>query len=274
MRRTLFLLLAAFLPIGASLLTGSEAGAAATIMVINNDPADEGFNDPTPAAPVGGNPGATLGAQRLIAFQYAADIWAPLITSAVPLRISANFSSLECDAFSAVLGSAGPTTVHRDFTGAPLAQTWYVQALANSLRGSDLDSGNNDMEAEFNRDIGSPGCLQTSGWYYGLDGNTPVDKIDFVSVLLHELGHGLGFLSLVSLSTGSKFLNANDAYMVHLEDHSTGKSFPEMSSAERFTASRRTGSLHWTGANVMFGGAALIDGRDPSGHVEMYAPNP
>ena len=35
----------------------------------------EGFNDPTPAAPVGGNTGTTLGQQRLIAFQHAADIW-------------------------------------------------------------------------------------------------------------------------------------------------------------------------------------------------------
>lgn len=274
MRRNL-LFMAVLVFIGVSLLAKEEARAAATMTVVNNDSPGEGFNDPTAAAPVGGNNGTTIGAQRLIAFQYAADIWAPLITSPVPIRIGANFSSsLFCDANSAVLGAAGPTTVHRDFIGAPLNQTWYVQALANSLNGSDLDSGENDLEAEFNSDLGSPGCLENSGWYYGLDANPPGNQIDFVSVLVHELGHGLGFLSLVSLSSGTKFFDFNDAYMVHLEDHTTSKSFAQMSNAERFNASRKDSDLHWTGANVVFGGAALASGRHPGGHIEMYAPNP
>jgi hypothetical protein len=273
MSRSKLLLLAAFL-VSASSYAKQETYAAATMTVINNDSPGQGFNDPTPVAPVGGNSGTTVGEQRLIAFQFAADIWAPLITSPVPIRIGASFSSLSCTASSAVLGAAGPTTVHRDFSGAPLVNTWYVQALANSLNGVDLDPADNDMEAEFNSDLGTPGCLETSGWYYGLDGNPPANLIDFVSVLTHELGHGLGFLSLVDLGSGARFLNFNDAYMVHLEDHVTGKTFPQMSSAERYSASRRTDNLHWIGANVVFGGAALASGRHPSGHVEMYAPNP
>jgi hypothetical protein len=273
MRRARPFLIAAFI-VGASVFVQQEAYAAATITVINADPAGQGFNDPTAAAPVGGNTGTTVGAQRLIAFQYAADLWAPLITSPVEIKIEANFSSLPCDAFSGVLGAAGPITAHRDFVGAPLAHTWYVQALANSLNGGDLDPSDNDIGAEFNSDIGTAGCLETTGWYYGLDANPPGNKIDFVSVLLHELGHGLGFLSLVSLSSGAKFLNLNDAYMVHLEDHVTGKTFPQMTNSERFNASRRTDMLHWTGANVIFGSAGLASGRHPSGHVELYAPNP
>src|SRR5262249_60190992 len=45
---TLALFSAAFVP---------TVTRAATITIINNDGAGEGFNDPTPAAPVGGNPG-------------------------------------------------------------------------------------------------------------------------------------------------------------------------------------------------------------------------
>jgi hypothetical protein len=164
--------------------------------------------------------------------------------------------------------------VHRDFPGAPLLNTWYVQALANSLNGADLDPASEDLEAEFNSDLGKTGCLETSGWYYGIDANPSGNLIDFVSVLAHELGHGLGFLDLVSLSSGAKFLNFNDAYMIHLEDHTTGKVFPAMSNAERYNAMRKPGNLHWTGANVVFGGAGLVVGRHASGHVEMYAPNP
>lgn len=48
---------------------------AATFTIVNNDGAGEGFNDPTVAVPVGGNPGVTVGQQRLNAFQFAADLW-------------------------------------------------------------------------------------------------------------------------------------------------------------------------------------------------------
>ena len=48
---------------------------AAQIAIINNNAAGVGFNDPTPAAPIGGNPGTTVGEQRLNAFRHAAEIW-------------------------------------------------------------------------------------------------------------------------------------------------------------------------------------------------------
>ena len=63
------------------------------ITVVNLDGPDEGFNDPTMAAPVGGNPGTTIGQQRLIAFQHAANIWASLITSPVEIRVEGEIRS-------------------------------------------------------------------------------------------------------------------------------------------------------------------------------------
>ncbi len=244
------------------------------IITVNLDGPGEGFNDPTMAAPVGGNTGTTIGQQRLIAFQHATNIWASLITSPVEIRVEGNFDPLSCSANSAVLGSAGPNTSHRNFAGAPVPGTWYVQALANSLFGGDLSPGSNDIGATFSSTIGTPGCLQNSGWYYGLDASPPAGKIDFVTVLLHELGHGLGFLTLVNLNTGQKLNGFNDAYMRLLEDHSTGKSYPQMTDAERLAASTNTGNLHWTGFNVIAGSGSLTAGRHPSGHVQMYAPNP
>jgi hypothetical protein len=57
-------------PLASLLLTIAPVVAgAATITIINNNAAGVGFNDPTPVAPVGGNPGVTLGAQRLYIFQ-------------------------------------------------------------------------------------------------------------------------------------------------------------------------------------------------------------
>ena len=100
-------------------LTASSLAHAATITVINQDGSGEGFNDPTPVAPMGGNPGTTLGAQRLNAFQHAATLWGAQIASAVEIRVQATFDPLDCNATSAVLGSAGATQAFVNFTGAP-----------------------------------------------------------------------------------------------------------------------------------------------------------
>ena len=269
--------------LGGMAVVASPSLRAATVVVVNNNAPNQGFNDPTVAAPVGGNVGTTVGAQRLIAFQFAADIWGGLLSSAVPIRVGAQFSALTCDAFSAVLGSAGPNTVFRDFAGAPVTATWYPAALANALSGTDNDPPvvappppypGDDISANFNSNIGTPGCLSSSGWYYGLDANPPGGKIDFVSTLLHELGHGLGFLTFTSLASGAKLAGFNDTFMRNLEDHgATPPDYPSMTDAQRVTASKDTGNLHWVGANVRAVSGVLAAGK-VGDHVRMYAPNP
>jgi hypothetical protein len=72
-------------------VAASSIANGATITVINRDNAGEGFNDPTPVSPVGGNSGTTLGAQRLNAFQFAANLWGALLNSPVEIRVGANF---------------------------------------------------------------------------------------------------------------------------------------------------------------------------------------
>jgi hypothetical protein len=262
--------------ISALLLIAASATSAeaAKVIVINNNAAGVGFNDPTAAAPVGGNTGTTVGAQRLIAFQAAADLWGAHVASSVPIRVGAQFTALSCTATSGVLGSAGPNTVFRDFGGAPLSNTWFTVAEANSLSGSDNDPSGDDIDANFNSNLGTTGCLETSGWYYGLDSNPPSGKFDFMTVLIHELGHGLGFLSLVNLSTGAKFNGFNDTYMVNLENHgATPPDYPSMTDAQRVAASTSLTNLHWTGLNVRTASGILTSGRTGD-HVQMFAPNP
>jgi hypothetical protein len=243
------------------------------ITVVNYDGPGEGFNDTTVVTPIGGNSGTTRGQQRLIAFQYAADIWGSLLDSGVEARVRARFDPLDCNATSALLGLAGPMAFFRDFVGAPRAATWYPVALANRLAGLDVDPANDDISATFNTVLDTT-CLFPREWYYGLDGNPPSNGVDFVTVVLHELGHGLGMITLVDPSTGAKSAGIDDAYMLYLEDHSTGKLYPGMSDLERAVASIDTGDLHWVGANVVANSGGLSSGRHPSGHIEMYAPNP
>src|SRR5207342_3052743 len=122
--------------LAALLLVTAAPSFAATIVIVNADGAGEGFNDPTPAAPVGGNPGTTLGAQRLFVFQTAANIWGNILPSAVSIQVSSQFNALQCDASSAVLGSAGAAALVRNFPNAEFANTWYPVALANRLSGT------------------------------------------------------------------------------------------------------------------------------------------
>jgi hypothetical protein len=246
---------------------------AATFVIVNNDGPGEGFNDPTPATPVGGNTGTTIGAQRLIAFQHAADLWATRLANPVTIRVRAQFDPLACNATSAVLGQAGPVSVFRDFSGAPVAGTWYPAALANALHGSDLDPGNDDISATFNSTLGTT-CAFPNGWYYGLDASPPGSQLDFVTVLLHELGHGLGFLTFVNLATGAKLSGFNDTFMRNLENHGASPpDYPSMSDAQRLAASTATGNLHWVGVNVRTASGVLAAGA-VGDHVRMFAPNP
>ncbi|MEI7557079.1 fibronectin type III domain-containing protein [Candidatus Chlorohelix sp.] len=135
--------------------------------------------------------------QAQAAFQYALDIWATQITSPVPIVIDATWTNLQtCSANDAcILGSAGINYIHYGFTGATSANTWYGDALADKLHGSDNNPGYADIYAEFNSGYPS--------WYYGTDGNTPGTLIDFTSVVMHEVGHGLGFYGGMDYNSGS-----------------------------------------------------------------------
>ena len=223
---------------------------AADVVLINFDPPGFGLNDPTPAEPLPSNPGTTVGEQRLISFQAGADKWSATLQSDVPIFVAASFQPRPCSATGGVLASAGPASVFSDFPGAEQADTWYVGALADSVAGEDLDPGFIDSVAFFNSELGTPGCLENSAWYYGLDGNEAANEIDFLATVTHELAHGLGFLELVSESTGALFAGRQDIYSTFMFDTNQGKFFNEMTDAERLQAQVSSGNLVWTGENV------------------------
>jgi hypothetical protein len=126
------------------------------------------------------------------AFEYGASIWESLINSPVSIRINACWTELG----EGMLGSSGATTFHRDFSGAPIAERWYQAALANTLSGSDLneadgrDDDGDGADADAEMDIA---YNRNFPWYFGTGGEPAEHEIDFVSVVLHEVCHGLGF---------------------------------------------------------------------------------
>lgn len=233
----LFVMFVALAFIGLS--AANTFAAEAQFVIVNINAPGVGFNDPTPAAPVGGNTGTTLGEQRLIAFQHAAAIWSARLDSDVPIRIRAQFAALG----PGVLGSAGPVSVVRDFPNAPIPATWYHVALANKLAGVDLLPANDDINANFSTNF---------NFYLGLDNNHgPLN--DLVAVLLHEFAHGLGFSQFASLTTGNLFSGFPDAYNTKLLDLNTGLTWPQMTSAQRIVSATSFGRVVWSGAFVTAG---------------------
>ncbi|HMB43544.1 MAG TPA: serine protease, partial [Luteimonas sp.] len=156
-------LLAASLALAGAICFAAPASAA-RLVLLNVDADGQGLNDPTPKAPVGANPGTTVGAQRRIAYEFAMGLWGSVLKSNVDVKIYASFQPLSCTASAGVLGSAGPNWIDRDFPGAPLPNTWYHSALADSIAGVDLDpvvDDPADIASRFNSNLGTTGCLET-----------------------------------------------------------------------------------------------------------------
>jgi hypothetical protein len=216
------------------------------------------------------NPGFTPEAQA--AFQAAVDIWAALISSQVEIKVDAYWMGLG----TGVLGSAGPCQFFRDFLNAPVSGAWYPVALANSMASSDLDPngdcntvpGGYDIRARFNSNLGL--------WYLGTDGNTPNGQYDLMSVVLHELGHGLGFTG--SMDSGPPYCsdsagcwgdgnNPNnpfiyDKYVVNGANQVLIDSFPN-NSAEMFA--------QFTSGNLFFNGPKTMQANNGNA-AKLYAP--
>jgi len=244
--------------LAAAILATSPIARAATFQLINLDSPGEGFNDTTPVAPVGGNPGTTLGQQRLNVFQTACNIWGTYLQSNVTIRVQANFDPLTpCDATSGVLGSAGTLTLAADFPGA-VPNTLYSIALANKLSGTDLSPSNNDIQARFNSSVDNSTCLGTSGWYYGYDNENGTD-IDLLTVVLHELSHGLGFQTFTSTSTGQFQNNIPDIYARHLFDRTLSLHWDQMNNSQRSNSAKNTGNLVWDGTYVTGAAPMFLD---------------
>jgi hypothetical protein len=273
---------AALLPllVVAGLALAAAPATSAVITIVNNDGVGEGFNDPTPRAQVGGNPGTTLGAQRLFIFQHAANIWGGILQSDVEIFVRAQFNPQTCTATSAVLGSAGPVHIIRDFAGADYPSTWYHVALANKLSGVDQTPAvtDPDINATFNLNLDSGACLGGATWYYGIDGNEGAN-VELLPVVLHELGHGLGFSTSTNGSTGAIYLGFPHIWDRFLMDNTNGLHWFEMTAAQRVASAISVDKLVWDGYWAGAAASTFLSHRprmqvlSPAGIAGTYAAN-
>lgn len=138
--------------------------------------------------------GFTSDAQE--AFQRAVDIWETRIASPVPIRIEARFVSLPENE----LGGARSNLLYAvDTNRDDQIDTVYGDALvdarfAEDQNPSDSDNANPpDIVASFNS--------AREDWHFG-EGDAPAGTIDFSTVVLHEITHGLNYFDIFDYEEG------------------------------------------------------------------------
>jgi hypothetical protein len=195
------------------------------------------------------------------AFNAASTIWSNILQSPVPITIRACWANLGS---GGTLGYSGGQPLQRDFPNSPRANTWYNGSLANALAGSDLDPSGFDMHITYNLNF---------SWYYGMDGNTPWNQYDLMSVVLHEIAHGLNFSGSMMYSGGQAgwgystgYPNIYDTFM------RDGSGNQLINTGVYGNPSAALGSA-LTSNNIWFHGTNAMAANGGQ-RVKMYAPSP
>ena len=141
--------------------------------------------------------------------------------------------------------------IYSDFNNAPRALTWYPSALASKLAGFDVSLGQSPhIIARFNSRLGLfADCLPGSGFYLGLDRRFGAE-IDLVTVLLHELAHGLGFQTFTDDATGEQILGVPSIWDYYLLDNRLNRNWVSLSQAQRAASAVSGNGLSWNGPRV------------------------
>lgn len=196
---------------------------------------------------------ANFPAQAEAAFEYAVSIWETRISSPVPILVKAEWRGMA----EGTLAAAGPPSTRHSFVGA-MPDTRYPIALANAITGTDLAPESIDISARFNS------ALQS--WYFGVDGQPPPGTYDFATVVLHELGHGLGFNGGASVGFVTGGWGSGPRIFDRFLETGDGARLTEFMSGEALAIAFQSGDL-W------FGGPAAI-AAGGGARPRLHAPNP
>ncbi len=138
------------------------------------------------------------------AFLFALSIWDQKITSPIKIRVLAKWENLNNN----TLGEGKPAVFYRNFRGTPVNNVFYPVALAEKITGREINKTDEaDIICSFNK---------TASWYFGENGQTPETKYDFVTAVLHEIGHGLGISGFFKNDNGiAQYSNSSNAPAIY-----------------------------------------------------------
>ncbi|MCX6333661.1 MAG: T9SS type A sorting domain-containing protein [Bacteroidia bacterium] len=129
------------------------------------------------------------------AVEYAGSILESILPDDVHITVLASWENISTAGVLAQSSTTGYAFGWAIDAWKPFAV--YPAALAEKISGTRL---NEDVDGDIELHVNS-----SMNWYYGTDLKTPTLKYDLVTVVLHELIHGLGFFDsfYVDASTGS-----------------------------------------------------------------------
>ncbi len=125
-----------------------------------------------------------------VAIEAAFNIWSQVIVSPISIKVEVNWEDLG----RTTVASAGSDKVYKNFKNAPFKNVWYPAALANAISGQRLNNKNPDITLRINSKI---------NWNYAHKVPS-YERYDLLTVVLHELAHGLGFVSSFDLTEDKK----------------------------------------------------------------------
>ncbi len=204
------------------------------------------------------------------AFEYAVSVWESHIESTIPIRIEATWAALGEN----VLGSASPTTLISDLgVEGTLQNTWYPIAQASAITETDLAA-----QFDVDYDIVVNMSCEFTNWYFGTDANPPANSYDIVTVLLHEIGHGLGFTGSMTGNPTAQVASwgaGSQDFPFIFDQFTLDGSFRQLINEDIFP--RQSGDLY--DALVGLNGGVYFSGTDAryannEMRVPLYSPEP
>lgn len=134
--------------------------------------------------------GDGFNASRRAAFNRAIAAWQNVLNSPVKITVATRFENLG----GAGLLGIGGSFFRVNISGLPRKDTWFSEAVANKRVDPprQIDSGTHDVTVRFNSNV--------TNFHFG-EGKAPAGTIDFTSVAMHELGHGLAFAPVGASAT-------------------------------------------------------------------------
>jgi hypothetical protein len=197
-------------------------------------------------------------ADVLAVFTKATEIWSQFLVTGTPIVIDVSWSNLG----PSVLGSAGPNSSISYFEGSPNPSLFYPVSLMEKLRGADYNNGSADIIAQFNSSF--------ANWYIGVDGLPAGNQIDLLSVVLHELGHGLGFSGYLDANTSTSLAFNN--YPNIFDKYAQDASGVLMTNTSAYPNNSNALFQLITGGNLFTSNASILS-ENTNQKGKLYAPS-
>ncbi len=194
------------------------------------------------------------------AVEYAKSILEGMLPADTRLTVNTSWERISSEG---VLGSSRVTG---------FAPGWWINALnplavypvglAEKIAGRSL---NDDVQGDIQLIINS-----TAKWYLGTDGVTPADRYDLVTVVLHEICHGLGFFDSMDTENNLGFYGFGSLPVIYdtfVEDVKRVK----LTDTLKYLNNSNTLYKEFTGGDLYFNGP-LVNKFSPVSRIKLFAP--